>query len=75
MQCANFPPISSYITLPRALEEESNHQDLQRRHPNHHRNLNQAEVKNPALGTSHRAEVSILTRPEILLHPRDGRQL
>ena len=75
MQCANFPPISSYITLPRALEEEPNDQHLQRRHPNHHRNLNQAEVKNPALRAPHRAKVSVLARPEILLHPRDGRQL
>jgi hypothetical protein len=67
--------VSSYISLPRTLEEEPDHQNLQCSHTNHHHDLNHAEVEYPALRTPHRAEIAIFARPEIFLHPRHRRQL
>lgn len=63
------------LTFPGALEEEPHHQNLQCSHTNHHADFDQAEIENPLLCTLHRAEIAVLSRSEILLHPADGRQL
>jgi hypothetical protein len=62
-------------TFPGTLEEEPHNKDLQRSHRNHHQRLNNTEVENPALGTPHRTEVTVLTGTEVLLVAGDGRKL
>lgn len=62
-------------TLPSALEKEAHYENLQRSHRHHHQRLNYTEVENPTLGTPHSTEVAVLTCAEVLLVPRDGREL
>lgn len=60
-------------TLPRALEEEAHHKDLQSSHGHHHQALNHTEVENPALGAADSTEVAVLASTEVLLVAGDGR--
>lgn len=60
-------------TLPRALEEEAHHKDLQSGHGDHHQALDHTEVENPTLGTADSAKVAILACAEVLLVTGDGR--
>lgn len=64
-----------HVSLPRALEEEPDHEDLQSTHADDQTALYQAEVDNPLLRASDGAEVTVLARPEILLIPGHSRQL
>ena len=57
------------------LEEEADDENLQGTHADHHGALDETEVDDPALGASDGAEVSVLSRAEILLVSRDGGQL
>lgn len=57
------------------LEEESDDKDLQTTHGNHHGALDQAEVDDSSLRASDGAEVSVLSRAEVLLVSCDGGQL
>lgn len=59
-------------TLPRALEEEAHHKDLQSSHGHHHQALDYTEIENAALGTAHSAEVAVLASAEVLLVTGDG---
>jgi len=59
----------SYITLPRALEEEPHNQNLQTSHAHHHDHLDQAEVEDSLLRAPDRAEVSVLAGSKVFLHP------
>jgi len=63
------------LTFPCALEEEPYDQNLYGSHTGHHQHLNQREIEYPLLCTFDGAEVSILSCPEILLHPADCTQL
>ena len=54
------------------LEKEPNNKDLQTSHAHHHQALNHAEVEDPPLGASNRAEIPILARAEVLLVAGDG---
>ena len=63
------------LTLARSLKEEPHHQHLQHRHADHHADLDQAELEDPLLRAPDRAEVAILSCPEILLHAVHGAQL
>lgn len=62
-------------TFPSPLEEKPHHKYLQSGHRHHHQPLNDTKVENPALCATHGAEVTVLAGPEVLLVPRDGRQL
>jgi len=57
------------------LEEESDDEHLQGTHADNQANLHHAEVDDPLLRAPHRTEVTVLACPEVLLVPRDGRQL
>lgn len=61
-----------YVTLASALEEEPDDEDLQTRHCNHHQALDDAEVEYATLRAPDRAEVSVFSRPEVLLVAVDG---
>jgi len=63
------------LTFSSPLEEESDHQDLQSSHAHHHAHLNQAEVEDPLFGAPDRAEIAVLSCPEVFLHPADRAQL
>ncbi len=74
-----FPPPThtgtSYISLPRSLEEEPHHKNLQTSHTDHHHTLHNTEVEYPSLRTPHGTEIPILSCAEVLLVPGDRRQL
>lgn len=57
------------------LEEEAHDEHLQGSHADDHETLDQADVDDPLLGAADRAEVAVLSRPEVLLVSRYGRQL
>lgn len=65
----------SNIPLPRPLEKEPHHKYLQPRHGDHEHILNDAEPEDARLGAADGAEIAVLARAEVLLVPRDGRQL
>ena len=62
----------SHVSLPRALEEEPDNENLQSCHTHHHQALNYTKVENPPLCTPNGAEVTILSRAEIFLIASDG---
>lgn len=62
-------------TFPSPLEEKSHHKHLQSSHRHHHQSLNDTKVENPALRATHGTEVTVLAGTEVLLVPRDCRQL
>ena len=64
-----------HIPLPRALEEEPYNEHLQSRHTHHHQTLHNTEVKDPPFSAPDSAEIPVLSRAEIFLHSRDGREL
>lgn len=66
---------SARHTLPSALEKEAHHKDLQPGHRHHHQRLNHTEVEDPALGTANGTKIAVLARAEVLLVPRDRREL
>lgn len=72
---SSFTQVTLIRTFPSPLEEESNHKNLQCSHRYHHQPLNDTKVEDPSLRTTHGTEVAVFTRPEVLLVPRDGRQL
>ena len=74
-QWARPGPLSLYVTLPSPLEEESDDENLQSSHADHHPDLNKAEIENTLFRAPHRAEVAVFARAEILLHPCYGAQL
>ncbi len=57
------------------MEEEPNDEDLQTRHGNHHKALDDAEVENATLRAPDRAEVSVFSGAEVLLVAVDGGEL
>lgn len=77
-QTEYFPPTLMILmihTFPSPLEEKPHHKNLQSSHRNHHQPLNNTKVENPAFRATHGTEVAVLAGPEVLLVPRNGRQL
>lgn len=63
------------LTFPGTLEEESDNQDLQTSHSNHHAHLDHTEIEDSLLRTPDRAEIAVLSCPEVFLHPANCAQL
>lgn len=66
---------SSNITLSPAGEEHPDHEHLQTCHAYHQSTLHKTEVEDALLGAPDSAEISVLSRAEILLLPRQCRDL
>lgn len=63
------------LTFPATSEEHANDEDLQASHADHQTTLHQAEIEYSLFGASDCAEVSVLTRAEVLLLASERRHL
>ena len=64
-----------YLTFAASSEEPPHDEDLETSHGNHHAAFHQAEIEDSLRGAVDRAEIAILPSTEVLLLPRQSRDL
>jgi hypothetical protein len=63
------------VAFPVTLEKEPYDEHLQPGHTTHHQALHDTKVEDPPLRAPHSTKIPVLSRPEVLLVPRDSGQL